>query len=163
MSDNVNHPQHYCDGGIEAIDYLRAKLTPEEFRGFLKGNALKYLSRAGKKDDELEDLRKAQWYTSRLVEEKSKCHVDTPEEELEIDHQLKMLKNCYQNETSSMEEYLEMAITVLEDPDTPEHDLSDLDEYLDRALFQAEKAAAILKKCLTEITEIKEAQDAASN
>ena len=44
---------------IESIDVLRAALTPEEFKGFCKGNALKYLIRAGKKDDELQDLKKA--------------------------------------------------------------------------------------------------------
>lgn len=37
--DNVNHPAHYTDGGIECIDALRATLTPEEFRGYCKGNA----------------------------------------------------------------------------------------------------------------------------
>ena len=42
-TDNVNHPAHYKVGGIETIDYIEAKLTPEEFRGYLKGNALKYL------------------------------------------------------------------------------------------------------------------------
>jgi hypothetical protein len=65
-SDPVNSPAHYTDGGIETIDYLQAKLTPEEFRGFCKGNALKYLSRAGKKGDAGEDVRKAAWYLKRL-------------------------------------------------------------------------------------------------
>lgn len=62
MNDNVKHPAHYCDGGIETIDYIRAKLTPEEFIGYCKGNALKYISRAGKKDDASEDLAKAAVY-----------------------------------------------------------------------------------------------------
>lgn len=65
--DMVNAPPHYTDGGIEAIDYLRAKLTPEEFRGFCKGNALKYLSRAGKKGDATEDYAKSAWYLARLT------------------------------------------------------------------------------------------------
>ena len=64
MSDKIN-PDHYKEGGIECIDYLRAKLTPEEFRGFLKGNAMKYLSRAEKKGGE-EDYKKAAWYTTML-------------------------------------------------------------------------------------------------
>ena len=64
--DMVNHPPHYTDGGIETIDYIRAKLTPEEFRGYCRGNALKYLSRAGKKGDPAEDLAKAQWYLERI-------------------------------------------------------------------------------------------------
>jgi hypothetical protein len=59
MGDPVNSPDHYTAGSsIETIDYLRAKLTPEEYRGFLLGNALKYLSRAGRKGDALEDYRK---------------------------------------------------------------------------------------------------------
>ena len=62
MNDNVKHPAHYCDGGIETIDYIRAKLTREEFIGYCKGNALKYISRAGKKGDASEDLAKAAVY-----------------------------------------------------------------------------------------------------
>jgi hypothetical protein len=65
--DMVNHPPHYKVGGIEAIDYIQAKLTAEEFAGFCKGNALKYISRANHKKDATEDLRKAIWYLDRLV------------------------------------------------------------------------------------------------
>lgn len=64
MADKIN-PDHYKNGGIETIDYLRAKLSPEEFRGFLKGNAMKYLSRAEMKGGE-EDYKKAMWYVSML-------------------------------------------------------------------------------------------------
>lgn len=67
MADPVNHPTHYTVGGIETIDYLQAKLSPEEFRGMLRGNALKYLSRAGHKLDALEDYKKAQWYLAKLI------------------------------------------------------------------------------------------------
>lgn len=66
-TEQVNHPAHYTSGGIEVIAYLRAKLTPEEFAGFCKGNALKYLSRAGHKGDATEDLRKAAWYMEALI------------------------------------------------------------------------------------------------
>lgn len=62
MNDNVKHPAHYCDGGIEAIDIIRMKLTPEEFIGFCKGNVLKYTMRAGKKGDLSEDMAKAAVY-----------------------------------------------------------------------------------------------------
>ena len=68
QSDEVNNPDHYTSGGIETIDYPKAKATPEEFRGHLRLTALKYLSRAGLKDDTLKDLKKAQWYVNRLVE-----------------------------------------------------------------------------------------------
>ena len=68
MSDSVNHPSHYTSGGIETIDYMEAKATPEEFRGHLRLTALKYLSRAGLKNDTLEDLQKARWYIEYLIE-----------------------------------------------------------------------------------------------
>jgi hypothetical protein len=42
-------------------------MSTDEFRGFLKGNAIKYLWRAGKKDDILQDIRKALWYLNRLI------------------------------------------------------------------------------------------------
>ncbi|CAB4143870.1 SaV-like [uncultured Caudovirales phage] len=65
--DNVNHPQHYTQGGIETIDYLQAKLTQEQFEGYLVGNILKYISRYPHKNG-VEDLRKAQWYINKLIE-----------------------------------------------------------------------------------------------
>lgn len=68
MSDSVNHPSHYTSGGIETIDYMEAKATPEEFRGHLRLTALKYLSRAGLKNDTLEDLKKAAWYIQYLID-----------------------------------------------------------------------------------------------
>jgi hypothetical protein len=66
--EQVEHPDHYTEGGIEVIDYLRAKLTREELRGFLRGNCLKYLSRAGLKGDALTDYRKAAWYLDALLD-----------------------------------------------------------------------------------------------
>jgi hypothetical protein len=66
MKDAIN-PDHYKVGGIEAIDYVKAKLSPEEYRGYLRGNALKYLSRAGHKDDTTQDYKKAQWFIERLI------------------------------------------------------------------------------------------------
>ena len=67
MSDPVNAPDHYTFGGIETIDYLKAKLSPEEFAGFCRGNVLKYVSRAMKKGGQ-EDLRKARWYLDQLID-----------------------------------------------------------------------------------------------
>jgi hypothetical protein len=69
MNDQVDHPDHYTAGGIETIDYLRAKLSPEELAGFLRGNALKYLSRAGLKGNALVDYHKARWYLEALIAE----------------------------------------------------------------------------------------------
>ena len=71
--DAVNHPPHYKVGGIETIEYMKAKSTPEEFKGHLRLTAIKYLSRTGYKDDALQDLKKAQWYLNRLVDE---CETD---------------------------------------------------------------------------------------
>jgi hypothetical protein len=64
-SDPVNNPDHYTDGGIETIDYIEAKGL-----GYHLGNAVKYISRAGKKgtNQGLEDLKKAQWYLARAIE-----------------------------------------------------------------------------------------------
>jgi transposase-like protein len=64
----VNHPAHYTDGGIEVIDYLRAKLTTEQYAGFMLGNVLKYCSRSRHKGG-AEDLKKAKWYLDLLVSE----------------------------------------------------------------------------------------------
>lgn len=64
--DNVNHPEHYTSGGIECIDAIKAALTPEEFRGFLKGNVMKYTWRERMKGGD-ESLRKAAWYLERLI------------------------------------------------------------------------------------------------
>lgn len=44
-ADNVNRPAHYTAGSIECIDAIRAALTPEEFRGYCKGNVIKYVWR----------------------------------------------------------------------------------------------------------------------
>lgn len=65
--DNVNHPAHYTQGGIETFDILKAKLTKDELRGYLVGNILKYVTRFKFKNG-AEDLRKAEWYLKRLIE-----------------------------------------------------------------------------------------------
>ena len=64
MNDNVNHPSHYTDGKIEVIDFIEQKNL-----NFHRGNAVKYIARAGKKDPakEVEDLRKAVWYLNREI------------------------------------------------------------------------------------------------
>lgn len=67
VDDNVNQPAHYTQGGVECIDAIRAALTPEEFRGFCKGNVLKYTWRERLKGGD-ESLKKAEWYLKRLVE-----------------------------------------------------------------------------------------------
>jgi len=66
-TDVVNSPEHYRQGGIEAIDAIKASMTREEFKGYLKGNAQKYLWRYRHKGKPVEDLRKARWYLDRLL------------------------------------------------------------------------------------------------
>jgi Protein of unknwon function (DUF3310) len=65
--DKVNNPSHYTHGGIETIDYLKAKLSKEEFIGFCKGNIFKYLSREALKNGK-EDMKKAQWYLNKMID-----------------------------------------------------------------------------------------------
>jgi|APGre2960657505_1045072.scaffolds.fasta_scaffold333143_1 hypothetical protein len=66
--DLVNQPPHYTSGGIETIDFIEAKLTPQEYQGYLKGNVLKYASRLGHKGDAVIDAGKLNWYTTRLAQ-----------------------------------------------------------------------------------------------
>lgn len=66
--DVVNAPYHYTNSEIECIDAIKASLTKDEFRGFCKGNIMKYVWRERNKG-ELESLKKAQWYLNRLVKE----------------------------------------------------------------------------------------------
>jgi hypothetical protein len=67
MSDMVNHPSHYTVGDIECIDAIKAALTEEEFRGYCKGNALKYIWREKHKGGD-ESMKKAEWYLNKLTE-----------------------------------------------------------------------------------------------
>ena len=65
-TDNVNSPPHYKQGDIECIDAIEAALTAEEFRGYCKGNALKYVWREKHKGQN-ESLEKAIWYLDRAI------------------------------------------------------------------------------------------------
>ena len=64
MEDVVNHPSHYTDGKIEVIEFIEDKKL-----NYHRGNAIKYICRAGKKDPqkEIEDLQKAIWYINREI------------------------------------------------------------------------------------------------
>ena len=65
--DMVNSPPHYNKAGIECIDALRA-VTGEGYEYYLQGNIMKYLWRYRYKNG-TEDLKKAQWYLEKLIEE----------------------------------------------------------------------------------------------
>ena len=64
--DNVQRPMHYAAGSIECIDAIEAQLNAEEFRGYLKGNVIKYLWREKHKGG-IESLQKAKWYLNRII------------------------------------------------------------------------------------------------
>ena len=75
--DMVNQPPHYTLGGIETIDYMKAKASPEEFHGHLRLTAIKYLSRGPYKANALEDYQKARWYIDKLINELEKLQNTT--------------------------------------------------------------------------------------
>ena len=74
VQDAENKPvrdpvSHYQRGGLECIDAMRAISTPEEFRGYLKLTAFKYLWRLGEKDLPVKEAKKAKDYITWLHEE----------------------------------------------------------------------------------------------
>lgn len=66
MTDTIFNPKHYMQGSHECIDEIKAMLSPEEFKGFLKGNVIKYRYRANLKNGK-EDLAKADNYAYYLM------------------------------------------------------------------------------------------------
>lgn len=75
MTDNVLQPKHYMQGSHECIDEIKAMLTPEEFKGFLKGNVIKYRYRSNLKNGK-EDLEKADNYAYYLINGHFKTKAD---------------------------------------------------------------------------------------
>lgn len=69
--DAVSKPKHYMIGDKEAIEIIKASLTPEQYKGYCLGNVLKYRLRAGKKDDLEQDIEKANQY-ERMYEDAGK-------------------------------------------------------------------------------------------
>jgi uncharacterized protein DUF3310 len=76
-SHSINHPAHYTFSAIEPIDVIEAWEL-----GFHLGNAVKYIARAGRKGDRLEDLKKARWYLDREIG-RMDDEVEVIEEEVE--------------------------------------------------------------------------------
>lgn len=64
-NDKVNNPAHYTAGGIETLDYIKAKI--KDYPSYAAGNILKYVSRYEHKNG-IEDLKKAQFYLNDLIE-----------------------------------------------------------------------------------------------
>lgn len=67
-SDPVNSPAHYASGEIECIDAIKAQMSAEQFKGYLRGNIAKYVWRYEAKGG-AESLEKARWYLDRLIAE----------------------------------------------------------------------------------------------
>lgn len=68
-NDNVNSPNHYKQGRIECIEAIKASMSEEGFRDYLKGNVMKYIWRYKHKGKAIEDIEKALWYLNRLKDE----------------------------------------------------------------------------------------------
>ncbi|HHR2028845.1 TPA: DUF3310 domain-containing protein [Listeria monocytogenes] len=68
-NDNINNPSHYTSGGIETLDYIKAKVS--DYPSYAVGNIVKYVSRYEHKNG-IEDLKKAQFYLNDLIEEMEK-------------------------------------------------------------------------------------------
>ena len=67
MTDNVYNPLHYKQGKIECIEAIQSALTEEEFRGYCKGNAMKYIWRERHKGG-IESTEKAAWYLKYMAQ-----------------------------------------------------------------------------------------------
>lgn len=76
IDDMVNSPCHYTAGGIEVIDYIKSKLAYKEYTGYLLGNIIKYISRAGYKSNSVQDYKKAAWYLNELIKEEEEFNND---------------------------------------------------------------------------------------
>lgn len=66
--DQVNSPPHYNRKGIECIQAIEASMSEEQFKGYLKGNVMKYLWRYEYKGHPKQDLEKARWYLNKLLD-----------------------------------------------------------------------------------------------
>lgn len=77
MNDIINHPSHYCEGRkYEPIDVIL-----DWDLNFTLGNTIKYISRAGRKDDIIQDLEKAEYYLKKEIDRLKKIRQDKYEED----------------------------------------------------------------------------------
>lgn len=85
MNNNVEHPSHYNQGGIECIDAMISAFGKEEVMDWCRLNAFKYLWRSEEKNG-IEDWKKCQWYVNKMIELRESGPVDNIDKDLE---------NCY--------------------------------------------------------------------
>ena len=119
MIDNVNNPTHYTQGEIECIDCIKAATVNKVgIEAFCVGNAIKYLFRYENKNG-LEDVRKAQWYINRLIQEleekKENCPFTDPDD---------VVDDCNECANYNMDEDSEPCCNCKNTaiPGTPEYD-----------------------------------------
>lgn len=67
LADEVNSPAHYKAENFECIDVIKHVLSHEEFAGYCKGNVIKYMYRHNYKGNTEQDLQKAYWYLSKVL------------------------------------------------------------------------------------------------
>ena len=69
--DKINNPKHYTQGSQEAIDVIEdaIKVAPDSKTAFNHGQVLKYLLRLWRKENALQDAKKARWYLNRLIDQ----------------------------------------------------------------------------------------------
>jgi hypothetical protein len=72
LEDVVNKPKHYNTGNIECIEAIEESMSSVAFKGYLKGNCMKYLWRYDYKGKQVEDLQKAMWYLALLTDKVTK-------------------------------------------------------------------------------------------
>lgn len=71
-TDAVRSPSHYAKGGVECIEGIKSSMSKEAFKGYLKGNVLKYVWRYEDKGKPSEDLHKGMVYLGWLIDEVEK-------------------------------------------------------------------------------------------
>jgi hypothetical protein len=65
---------HYALSGIECIEYIKERLTPEEFKGYCHGNLIKYQHRHNYKGKPVEDMEKAKYYLEKMLDTMREIH-----------------------------------------------------------------------------------------
>ena len=77
MSDQIKNPKHYqILEGVESIEIIASAMIPEQWHGYCLGNILKYRIRAGKKDELVQDIGKADFYEELYLMHKHLCRAE---------------------------------------------------------------------------------------
>lgn len=140
--DMVNHPKHYTSGtlGIEVINTMEMCTTREEFTGYLRCNALKYISRFENKNG-LEDVKKCAWYVKKYLAVQGLDEKDCKDEEAY--NLLKIVENSVTKE--SLIQVLkgiiirDIAQTTIVDGTVIVDTISDAIVFIDRLIEELEK------------------------